>query len=166
MSESVIDISGLAVPLVEIYGLLAVFSLLMSYIIVAGLRALFSGPQAAKLLDAEDAPELFTAEIECQLVKLSTLSYALMSLLFIMPFTAVVAVLLDYKQIKEAQGWIRTHYVWRINTFWSGLHIISLGALTIAVGFGIIFIVFLLVWWPYRVVRGWIALARRRALPV
>lgn len=103
----------------------------------------------------------------------------------------VVPIVMNYAKRQDADGtWLATHFDWQIKTFWYsivwfaiGLFIIlfALGGLGVSAmmvdstnlaigsvvmtGFGLMIIVFTLVWHFYRIVRGWIALTDNRPVP-
>src|SRR5690349_8828508 len=86
------------------------------------------------------------------------------------PFSAyllnVAAVVINYLKRDTASETWATHHRWMIRTFWWGLVWFSLAILTFLVGVGVIIWFVLAVWWIYRHVRGLLALAENRALPV
>lgn len=90
---------------------------------------------------------------------------------FITGWPSLIAVVLSYVKRGEARGtFLESHFRWQIRTFWfallwlllaGGLAITLIGiplALLLAVGAGL--------WVLYRVVRGWINLNDRKAMPV
>jgi len=94
---------------------------------------------------------------------------------FLFGWPSIIAVILSYVKRSEATGtWLASHYTWTIRTFWWALGwsvlvavvsiplaIALVGILTWAVG------IFLLgVWAIYRVMRGWLQLKDRQAMPL
>lgn len=112
-------------------------------------------------------------------------SYLTAGLLWIVPIA------MNYGKRRDAEGsWLATHFDWQIKTFWYsivwfviGLIVVlfSLGGLGISTmmtqgsniamgsiltaGFGLLIIVFTVVWHIYRIARGWIALTDKRPVP-
>jgi uncharacterized membrane protein len=92
---------------------------------------------------------------------------------FLTGWPSIIAVILNYVKRSEARGtWLESHFRWQIRTFWFGLLWIGLCVLFIVgtLGIGI-----LIAWWPmavvgvwfiYRIVRGWVALADGRPMYV
>lgn len=103
-------------------------------------------------------------------VRLRTLNhvgYALLALWFISGITALIAVVLDYIKRDEARGtWLESHYRWRIRTFWWGLLWLILGALTALILIGWVILGVALVWYIYRVAKGWLYLNDGKPLAV
>ena len=92
---------------------------------------------------------------------------------FLTGWPSIIAVILNYVKRSEARGtWLESHFRWQIRTFWFGLLWISLCLLFIVATFGlgilIAWIPMALVglWFVYRIVRGWIALAGGRPMYV
>ena len=84
---------------------------------------------------------------------------------------SIIAVVLNYVKRGEAHGtWLESHFRWQIRTFWYGLLWVALCILFVifTLGVGILIawlpLAFVGVWFIYRIVRGWLALAERRAL--
>ena len=93
---------------------------------------------------------------------------------FLFGWPSIVAVIINYVKRGEARGtWLESHFTWQIRTFWFallwGLVVVVLGALLaiVLVGFAIWIVgLFLLgLWAIYRIIRGWLALQGRRAVP-
>jgi uncharacterized membrane protein len=92
---------------------------------------------------------------------------------FLTGWPSIIAVILNYVKRSEARGtWLESHFRWQIRTFWFGLLWISLCLLFIIATFGlgilIAWIPMALVglWFVYRIVRGWVALAGGRPMYV
>jgi uncharacterized membrane protein len=93
---------------------------------------------------------------------------------FLFGLPSIIAVIMNYARRAEAHGtWLATHFQWQIRTFWRALLWIAItllvgGLLTlIVIGIFIVIAGFCIVglWVAYRVIRGWIALSERRAVP-
>jgi uncharacterized membrane protein len=90
---------------------------------------------------------------------------------FLTGWPSIIAVVLNYVKRSEARGtWLDSHFRWQIRTFWFGLLWVALCVLFVIVTLGIGILVawvplaFVGVWFIYRIVRGWLALAERRRL--
>ena len=90
---------------------------------------------------------------------------------FLTGWPSIIAVILNYVKRSDARGtWLESHFRWQIRTFWFGLLWVSLCLLFVVVTLGIgILIAWLPIalvglWFIYRIVRGWIALADRRPM--
>ncbi|HXZ47637.1 MAG TPA: hypothetical protein VEG27_01385 [Usitatibacter sp.] len=94
------------------------------------------------------------------------------------PFTAwllaVVAVIVGMATRERVRGtWLDSHYSWLARTFWWGLlWVFICGLLTAVLVVSLVGIIvwwlpwgILLVWYLYRVIRGWILLSDRRPAP-
>ncbi len=135
-----------------------------------------------KEMDMADTPVLWPKD---GLIRISHVIYGLHALTvltglmtpafivtaFITGWPSLIAVVLSYVKRGEARGtFLESHFRWQIRTFWfallwlllaGGLAITLIGiplALLLAVGAGL--------WVLYRVVRGWINLNDRKAMPV
>ncbi len=90
---------------------------------------------------------------------------------FITGWPSLIAVVLNYMKRGEARGtFLESHFRWQIRTFWFALMWVLI-ALLLAfslIGIPIAFVLVAIagVWVLYRVVRGWMNLNDRRALPV
>jgi uncharacterized membrane protein len=90
---------------------------------------------------------------------------------FLTGWPSIIAVILNYVKRSEARGtWLESHFRWQIRTFWFGLLWISLCIFFVLVTLGIglliawIPIVFVSLWFIYRIVRGWMALNNNRPM--
>jgi uncharacterized membrane protein len=90
---------------------------------------------------------------------------------FITGWPSLLAVVLNYLKRGEARGtFLESHFRWQIRTFWFALLWVLVSLLLAFTLIGIPLAVVLAavagVWVLYRVVRGWLNLNERRALPV
>jgi uncharacterized membrane protein len=90
---------------------------------------------------------------------------------FLTGWPSIIAVVLNYVKRSEARGtWLESHFQWQIRTFWYGMLWVALCLLFVifTLGVGILIawlpLAFVGVWFIYRIVRGWLALAERRRL--
>jgi uncharacterized membrane protein len=90
---------------------------------------------------------------------------------FLTGWPSIIAVVLNYVKRGEARGtWLESHFRWQIRTFWYGLLWVALCLLfvVVTVGIGILIawlpLAFVSVWFIYRILRGWLALADHRPM--
>jgi uncharacterized membrane protein len=90
---------------------------------------------------------------------------------FLTGWPSLIAVILNYAKRSETRGtWLESHFRWQIRTFWYGLlWVVLCGVfivLTLGIGMLIAWLPLLVVglWFIYRIVRGWLALADRRPM--
>ena len=90
---------------------------------------------------------------------------------FLTGWPSIIAVILNYVMRGEVRGtWLESHFRWQIRTFWYGLLWVGICVLFIIMTFGIGILIAWLplaivsLWFIYRIARGWIALANRRAM--
>ena len=95
------------------------------------------------------------------------------------PFTmwtlAVVAMIIGLIKRDDVRGsWLDSHYAWMSRTFWWGILLAIaawaifwvLGLLTLGIGMAVLWIlpVAVVIWYLYRVIKGWLALNDRKAI--
>ena len=102
---------------------------------------------------------------------MGVLSTAFIVTAFLMGWPSIIAVIINYVKRSDARGtWLDSHFGWQIRTFWYALVWVVLAGLLILTVVGIPFAWVLLVaagiWVLYRIIRGWIALAEARPMPV
>ena len=90
---------------------------------------------------------------------------------FLTGWPSLIAVVLNYVKRSEVRGtWLESHFRWQIRTFWFGLLWAVLCGLFVlfTLGLGLIVvwipIVFISLWFIYRILRGWMALNERRTM--
>ena len=90
---------------------------------------------------------------------------------FLTGWPSLIAVILNYVKRGDARGtWLESHFRWQIRTFWFGLLWVSLCVIFIIVTLGLGLLVAWIplvgvgLWFIYRIVRGWLALAGRRPM--
>jgi uncharacterized membrane protein len=84
----------------------------------------------------------------------ANLIYILYLLSLIFGITSLVGLVMAYINKGDAPEWLQSHYRFQIRTFWIGLLIGVIGAATAVFMVGILFLVFLFVWWIVRCVKG------------
>lgn len=98
------------------------------------------------------------------------LSPALIVTAFLTGWPSIIAVILNYAKRADVRGtWLDSHFGWQIRTFWYAFLWLLLGgvAFVTLIGIPIAFAIWILtgLWVLYRIVRGWLALGSRKALP-
>ena len=93
---------------------------------------------------------------------------------FLFGWPSIIAVVLNYMYRSDARGtWLETHFDWQIRTFWYALGwavlvaLVSIPLTLIIIGFGtwVLGMLILGAWAIYRIVRGWLRLNARQAMP-
>ena len=102
---------------------------------------------------------------------MGVLSTAFIVTAFLTGWPSIIAVIVNYVKRSDARGtWLDSHFGWQLRTFWYAVMWVVLAALLILTVVGIPFAWLLLVavglWVLYRIIRGWIALAERRPMPL
>jgi uncharacterized membrane protein len=98
------------------------------------------------------------------------LTPALVVTAFLTGWPSIIAVIINYVKRSEARGtWLYSHFSWQLRTFWFALLWLAVGGVLFATVVGIPFAFVLWIatgiWVLYRLIRGWLALGSRRALP-
>lgn len=89
---------------------------------------------------------------------------------FVTGWPSLIAVILSYLKRGEARGtFLASHFQWQIRTFWFallwGLIAVLLAITLIGIPFALVLALIVGFWVMYRVVRGWLNLNDRRAMP-
>ena len=90
---------------------------------------------------------------------------------FLLGWPSIIGVIISYVKRGEAKGtFLDSHFSWQVRTFWWALLWVVIGGLlTITIIGALIGIPLLIVvglWVLYRIVRGWLALLSRKAMPM
>jgi uncharacterized membrane protein len=90
---------------------------------------------------------------------------------FVFGWPSIVAVVINYVTREQVRGsWLDSHWRWQLRSFWYGALWLCISGLLIVtiVGIPFAFLVLVLtgIWLLYRVIRGWLALLDRRAMPL
>ena len=99
------------------------------------------------------------------------LSSAFIVTAFLSGWPSIIAVILNYVKRSEVGGsWLDSHFRWQIRTFWFALAWLLAGLVPfvtlIGIPVAIAIWVFTGLWVVYRIVRGWMALVDRKAMPL
>jgi len=90
--------------------------------------------------------------------------------MFLTGWPSIIAVIINYVKRPDARGtWLDSHFGWQIRTFWYTLLWVVIAVvlaftvigLTVAIPIAVV----ITLWVIYRIVRGWLALASRTAMP-
>jgi uncharacterized membrane protein len=96
---------------------------------------------------------------------LTTVIYALYASSILVGVTILVAIVMNYVKRDDVAGtWLESHFRWQIRTFWFGLlwSVLGVLSLVVVVGFAVLFAN--LVWFIFRIVKGWIRLNEGRPM--
>lgn len=90
---------------------------------------------------------------------------------FVFGWPSIIAVIINYVTRNQVHGgWLDSHWRWQLRTFWfAALWLLIAGVLAatfIGIPAAILVIVITGLWVLYRVIRGWLVLLDRRAMPV
>lgn len=99
------------------------------------------------------------------------LSSAFIVTAFLTGWPSIIAVIINYVKRGDASGtFLDSHFGWQLRTFWYALLWVVLAGVLIltVVGIPFAFLLLLIVgfWVLYRIIRGWIALAEARPMPL
>jgi uncharacterized membrane protein len=99
------------------------------------------------------------------------LSPAFIVTAFLTGWPSIIAVIINYVKRSDVRGtWLDSHFGWQLTTFWLALMWVVLGAMAAVTIVGIPVAIFIWVvtgfWVVYRLVRGWLALNEKKAMPV
>ena len=99
------------------------------------------------------------------------LTPALVVTAFLTGWPSIIAIIINYvKRPEVRETWLDSHFAWQRRTFWFALLWLLIGAILFATVVGILFAFAVWIatgiWVLYRLVRGWLALGSRQALPV
>jgi uncharacterized membrane protein len=102
---------------------------------------------------------------------MGVLSSAFIVTAFLTGWPSIIAVIINYVKRGDARGtWLDSHFIWQLRTFWYAVLWVVLAGLLILTVVGIPFAWVLLVaagiWVLYRIIRGWIALAEGKPMPL
>jgi uncharacterized membrane protein len=104
-------------------------------------------------------------EKQRSLKTVTTVIYALYAASLVFGITAIVAIVMNYVKKEDAAGtWLESHFRWQIRTFWYSLLWGVLGLITLLLVIGWIVLFVDLVWFIYRVVKGWLSLSEGKPM--
>lgn len=90
---------------------------------------------------------------------------------FVFGWPSIIAVIINYVTRGNVRGtWLDSHWRWQLRSFWyAALWLLIAGLLAvtlIGIPAAILVIVITGIWVLYRVIRGWVALVDKRAMPL
>ena len=91
--------------------------------------------------------------------------YVLQAASFLFGITLIVAVFVNYIKKGDVKGtWLASHFKWQIRTFWFCALLAVLGLFTYRAGIGVIILSGDMIWFLYRIIKGWLYLADGKEL--
>jgi uncharacterized membrane protein len=98
-------------------------------------------------------------------LKIAHAVYGLQAASFVLGFTSIVGLILDYARRGRVRGtWLESHFTWQIRTFWYSLLWGLLGVTTLVAMVGYFVLLGVTVWAIYRIAKGWLNLADGRPM--
>ncbi|HEY8384830.1 MAG TPA: DUF4870 domain-containing protein [Porticoccaceae bacterium] len=92
--------------------------------------------------------------------------YILQAVSFVVGLTSVAGVIINYLKRDDVKGtWLESHVRWQIKTFWYVLLGGVLGFLLMIIGIGFIILLVTVLWYIYRIIKGWLAYSEGKPLP-
>jgi uncharacterized membrane protein len=96
---------------------------------------------------------------------LTTVIYALYAASLFVGISGLVAIVMNYVKKEDVAGTIlESHFRWQIRTFWFGLLWAVLGGATFVLVVGWFILFADLVWFIYRIVKGWLRLNENKPM--
>ncbi|WP_020682009.1 DUF4870 family protein [Marinobacterium rhizophilum] len=80
--------------------------------------------------------------------------YILYLVSLVVGITALVGLVMAYVYRSEGDDWLKAHYRWQIRTFWIGLLYTFSGIFLSGIGIGFLILLFAVVWFIVRCVKG------------
>ena len=102
---------------------------------------------------------MFDSARQAELKKYAFAVYILQALSFVLLFTALIGIIVNYVKEDDVRGtWLESHFRWQKATFWYGLlwMVIGMSTAWLLIGYAVLGI--LTLWLVYRIARGWICL--------
>lgn len=100
-----------------------------------------------------------------QLKIITTIVYALQAASFLLGFTFLIAVIINYVKKEDVSGtWLESHFRWQIRTFWFSILWSITGIVTIFIFIGYPILFANAVWLIYRIAKGWLRLAESKPM--
>ena len=90
---------------------------------------------------------------------------------FLSGWPSIIAVIINYVKRDSVRGtFLDSHFSWQIRTFWWSLLWVVIASVLIATFIGMVIGVPIMIivglWILYRIIRGWLALVSRKAMPM
>lgn len=91
--------------------------------------------------------------------------YALQALSFLLGITLIIGVIVSYVKRGDVRGtWLESHFRWQIRTFWYSILWTVIGVITSYILVGYVILGIALVWFIYRIIKGWLRLVDHRPM--
>lgn len=100
-----------------------------------------------------------------QSTTMPTIIYVLYLANLIIPFTALIGVIMAYINKGDEGDFLQSHYQFQIRTFWIGLLYVIIGALLTFIVIGWLVLLFYVVWLIIRCVKGLKYLGKKEPMP-
>ncbi len=85
--------------------------------------------------------------------------YGLYGATLVVGITSIVAIVLNYIKREDVAGtFLESHFRWQIRTFWYSLLWGFIGVVTFIIIIGIFILIADLIWFIYRIAKGWLRL--------
>jgi uncharacterized membrane protein len=98
---------------------------------------------------------------------ITQLIYALYAASLIFGITWLVAIILNYVKRDDVVNTLyESHFRWQMRTFWFNLLWFVIGGITSFIVIGFVIMGFSLVWYIYRIVKGWLRLTEGKPMYV
>ncbi len=96
---------------------------------------------------------------------LTTVIYALYAASLVIGITALVAIVMNYVKKEDVAGtYLESHFRWQIRTFWFSLLWGIIGVITAFFIIGWFVLLADMVWFIYRIVKGWLLLNENKPM--
>jgi len=79
--------------------------------------------------------------------------------------TAIIGIIIAYMNRGSGSDWLDSHYTYQIRTFWIGLLYSVIGLVLTFVIIGFLVLLFVLIWWIVRCVKGLQLAGARQPVP-
>jgi uncharacterized membrane protein len=96
--------------------------------------------------------------------QLALLNYILYFVGYFVGVTVIVALIIAYLKKSESAGWVQSHFVYQIRTFWIGLLWMVIGGLTSFIFIGFLVLAWWFVWTLVRCIKGVLRLGDNRPI--
>lgn len=112
-----------------------------------------------------EGPATTAAAVKDSDRNIAHVTYLLFALSLVSGLTAIAGVIVAYLKIGDVRGTVlESHYQWLIRTFWISLAAGIIAALLSFIGIGLLLIIVVVVWYIYRLVKGWLRLNDGKAI--
>lgn len=102
---------------------------------------------------------------DASLKRITMVVYFLQIASFLLGFTLIVAVVINYVQRREVAGtWLESHFRWQIRTFWYTLLWVVVGLALLVVVIGFFVLMGAALWLLYRAIKGWLSLEEGKGM--